>query len=63
MTREELLNKIEAFREMIDKAEVRINDILEDYGDNPSIGSEKTTVVFSEIREAINQIKSIVEGN
>ena len=48
---------------MIDKAEVRINDILEDYGDNPSIGSEKTTVVFSEIREAINQIKSIVEGN
>ena len=53
------LNKIEAFKDMIDKAEVRIDDILEDYGNNPSIGSQKTGVVFSEIREAINQLTNV----
>lgn len=53
------LNKIDAFKDMIDKAEVRIDDILEDYGNNPSIGSQKTAVVFSEIREAINQLTNV----
>lgn len=53
------LNKIEAFKDMIDKAEVRIDDILEEYGNNPSIGSQKTDVVFSEIREAINQLTNV----
>lgn len=53
------LNKIEAFKDMIDKAEVRIDDILEEYGNNLLIGSQKTDVVFSEIREAINQLTNV----
>ena len=58
-TEDLLLNRIEEIERIVDRAEDQVDDIIEDYGDNPSIGSDKVTVVFSKIREAISQIKSV----
>lgn len=58
-TEDLLLNRIVEIERIVDRAEDQVDDIIEEYGDNPSIGSDKVTVVFSKIREAISQIKSV----
>lgn len=55
-----ILGEIEKIEEIVDKAEDRVDDIIEEYGNNASIASDKVAIVFLGIKKAINQAKSAV---
>lgn len=55
-----LLYEIEKIEEIVDKAEDQVDDIIEEYGNNASIASDKVAIVFLEIKKALDQAKSVV---
>lgn len=59
-TLDTLLSEIEKIEEIVTKAEDQVDDIIEEYGNNASIASDKVTIVFLGIKKALNQAKSVV---